>query len=127
MAIPLEKVMRELPAGRRKKVESRAATLIAEEMSLQELRRAMALTQKRLAQKLRIGQEGVSRLEKRSDLLISTLRGYIEAAGGELELVARFPDRPPVSLQGLEEAHQVVTKRPSTSARSMARRQTRSR
>ena len=59
------------------------------------------LTQASLAETLGIGQDGVSRLEKRSDLLISTLRGYIEAMGGRLELTAEFPSRPAVSLSGL--------------------------
>jgi transcriptional regulator with XRE-family HTH domain len=74
--------------------------LIAEEMSLRDLRRALDLTQERLAETLGIGQDGVSRLEKRSDLLISTLRSYIEAMGGRLELIAEFPERPPVVLSG---------------------------
>ncbi len=56
---------------RRKRVEARAAALIAEEMTLQELRQARKLTQVRLAKTLGISQDGVSRLEKRSDLLLS--------------------------------------------------------
>lgn len=90
-----------LSAERRKKIESRAAALIAEEMSLRELRKAHGLAQQRVAEKLGIGQDGVSRLEKRSDLLISTLRGYVEAMGGQLSLIAEFPDREPISLSGL--------------------------
>lgn len=90
-----------LNAARRKKVESRAAALIAEEMSLRELRKAHGLAQQRVAEKLGIGQDGVSRLEKRSDLLISTLRGYVEAMGGQLSLIAEFSDREPISLSGL--------------------------
>ena len=91
----------ELPAARRKKVEERAKALLAEEMSLQELRKARKQTQVRVAQKLGINQENVSRLEKRSDLLISTLSGYVEAMGGRLSLVAEFPDRPPIALTGI--------------------------
>jgi hypothetical protein len=53
---------------------------------------------------LDIGQDGVSRIEQRSDLLISTLRSYIEAMGGHLELIAEFPNRPPVVLSGLVSA-----------------------
>jgi DNA-binding XRE family transcriptional regulator len=68
-------VIRTLSPARRKKVEARAAALIAEEMSLRELRQAYKLTQQRVAKKLGIGQEGVSKLEKRTDLLLSTLRG----------------------------------------------------
>ena len=70
-------------------------------MSLRELRRAHKLTQERMAETLRIGQDQVSRLEQRSDLLISTLRSYIEAMGGTLTLLAKFPHRKPVVLGGL--------------------------
>ena len=71
-----------LGTARRKRVEARAAALIAEEMTLQELRHARKLTQVRLAKALGITQDGVSRLEKRSDLLLSTLRKSVEAMGG---------------------------------------------
>ena len=89
------------PASRREKVEQRARELIAEEMSLRDLRKAREKTQVHVAKKLGIKQENVSRIEKRSDLLISTLSGYIEAMGGKLSLVAEFPDRPPVTLTGI--------------------------
>jgi DNA-binding XRE family transcriptional regulator len=101
VATTLDQKMKKLGVARRKRIEARAAQLIAEEMSLRDLRRALKLTQERLAETLGIGQEGVSRLEKRSDLLLSTLRGYIEAMGGSLSLVAEFPDRKPVLLSGL--------------------------
>jgi transcriptional regulator with XRE-family HTH domain len=90
-----------LPPVRQKKIEERTAELIAEEMSLRELRKAHGLAQERLAELLGIGQEGVSRLERRSDLLISTLRSYVEAMGGSLSLVAEFPNHEPVILSGL--------------------------
>ena len=93
--------MEKLPSARRKKVEERAQALIAEEMSLRDLRKARKQTQVRVAEKLGIKQENVSRLEQRSDLLISTLSGYVEAMGGKLSLVAEFPDRPPVALTGI--------------------------
>jgi hypothetical protein len=78
-----------------------ARALIAEEMSLRDLPHARELTQQRMAECLGIGQEGGSRLEKRTDLWLSTLRIYVEAMGGRLRLVAEFPDRPPVDLAGL--------------------------
>ena len=90
-----------LPEARRKKVEERAKALIAEEMSLQDLRKARKWTQVRVAKELGINQENVSRIEKRSDLLLSTLSGYVEAMGGTLRLVAEFPDRPPIALTGI--------------------------
>ena len=90
-----------LPPARRKRVEDRAKALIAEEMSLRDLRRARKQTQVRVAEKLHINQENVSRLEQRSDLLLSTLSSYVEAMGGKLSLVVEFPDRPPVALTGI--------------------------
>jgi len=93
--------MKSLSARRRKKIEARAVALIGEEMTLQELRRARKLTQVRLAKALGISQDGVSRLEKRSDLLLSTMRKSVEAMGGNLSLVAEFPDRKPVILSGI--------------------------
>jgi len=93
--------IRGLGPVRRKKIEDRAAQLLAEEMSLRELRRAHKLTQERIAETLGIGQDQVSRLEQRSDLLISTLRSYVEAMGGRLTLVAEFPDHKPVVLSGI--------------------------
>lgn len=97
----IDKIRKELSPARRKKVEARAAQLIAEEMTLQELRRARKLTQVRMAKELGISQDGVSRLEKRSDLLLSTLRKTVEAMGGRLSLVAEFPDREAVVLSSI--------------------------
>lgn len=85
-------------------VKARAAQLMAEEMTLQELRQARKLTQVRVAKSLGITQDSVSRLERRSDLLLSTLRKTVEAMGGSLSLVAEFPDRAPVVLAGFTEA-----------------------
>jgi DNA-binding XRE family transcriptional regulator len=97
----LDRIRKQLTVARRRKIAARAATLIAEERSLQELRQAHKLTQKRMAQALGIGQDSVSRIEARTDLLISTLRGYVEAMGGRLSLVAEFPDQEPVVLTGI--------------------------
>src|ERR1035438_9353642 len=101
MARNVNDIIERLSAAQRKKVEVRAAQLIAEEMTLREVRKARKLTQQKIAKSLHIGQEGVSKIEKRSDLLISTLRGYVEAMGGQLSLVAEFPDREPVVLSGI--------------------------
>ena len=64
-----------------------------DEMPLQELRRARALSQEQLARTLGIKQASVSKLERRTDMYIQTLRNYIEAVGGQLEITAKFPDR----------------------------------
>lgn len=103
MPITLEDKMKELSPAQRRKVEARAAELIAEEMTLRELRHARKLTQVKMAKKLGATQDSVSRLEKRSDLLLSTLRKTVAAMGGTLSLVAEFPDRAPVVLSGIAE------------------------
>ena len=121
MATTLRRKMDALSPERRKKIEPRAAELIAEELSLRDLRHAHRLTQERVGEFLGIGQEGVSRLEKRSDLLISTLRSYVEAMGGHLRLVAEFPDRPPVALSGLAAMKGGLSPRPSRSHRGEPR------
>jgi transcriptional regulator with XRE-family HTH domain len=97
----LKQRMMELSPARRRRIEMRAAELTAEEMTLQELREARKLTQVRMAKALRISQDGVSRLERRTDLLLSTLRKSVEAMGGSLSLIAEFPDRKPVTISGI--------------------------
>lgn len=69
------------------------AQRLREEMGLAEVRRALKLSQEELAQTLQVGQAAVAKLEKRTDMYVSTLRRFIEAMGGELDIVARFPDR----------------------------------
>lgn len=103
MSVNVNDKIRKLSPARRGNVEARAKQLIAEEMTLRELRKARKLTQVRMARKLKITQDGVSRLEKRSDLLLSTLRKTVEAMGGNLSLIAEFPDREPVVVSGLAE------------------------
>lgn len=101
MGKSLQEMIEQLPASEQSAVEARFQELYAEEMSLRDLRKARQLTQEYLANELHIRQESVSRLEQRSDLLLSTLSNYIEAMGGKLKVIVEFPDRPPVQLQGL--------------------------
>ena len=101
MTVNLDDMIVDLDHERRRRIEDRAAELIAEEMTLRELRKARKLTQVRLARELGISQDGVSRIEQRTDLLLSTLRRTVEAMGGSLSLIATFPDRPPVELAGI--------------------------
>lgn len=103
MAIPAEDILRALPPEERAAIEKRSTELLAEYRTLQDLRRARQLTQERMAELLGIGQDSVSRLEQRSDLLLSTLRSYVAAMGGRLRLIAEFPDRPAVDLSSLSE------------------------
>ncbi len=88
-------------AQEQRAIEKRAKELIAEELSLQQLRRAQRMTQVKLAKKLGIAQKQISEIEKRTDMHISTLRRSVEALGGKLSLIAEFPDRPPVILTGI--------------------------
>lgn len=103
MSVNVNDKIKKLSPAQRKKIEARAAQLIAEEMTLQELRKARKLTQVRIAKSLGISQDSVSRMEKRSDLLLSTLRKTVEAMGGSLSIVAEFPDHGPVVLSGIAE------------------------
>src|ERR1700683_4591493 len=103
MPTNVDDIIKKLRPAQRRKVEARAAQLIAEEMTLRELRRARKLTQARIAKTLGITQDSVSRLEKRSDLLLSTLRKTVKAMGGDVRIVAEFPDRAPVVLSDLSE------------------------
>jgi transcriptional regulator with XRE-family HTH domain len=101
MPTNVDEIIGKLKPAQRRKVEARVARLVAEEMTLRDLRRARKLTQTRMARALGITQDSVSRLEKRSDLLLSTLRKTVEAMGGKLSLVAEFSDRTPVVLSCL--------------------------
>lgn len=69
-----------------------ASVQLDAEMDLAEVRRAMKLSQEEIGQTLQINQGSVAKIEKRADMYVSTLRRFIEAMGGELEIVARFPD-----------------------------------
>jgi transcriptional regulator with XRE-family HTH domain len=97
-------MLQSLPIDKLQKVQERAKELKAEEiaMSLPELRKALSFTQEDIANILEIGQASVSRTEKRKDQLVSTLREYVEAMGGELKLIVDFPDRPPIKLAEIE-------------------------
>lgn len=101
MAKTLKDKMAALPAKRRSRIEKEAERLHAEYRTLQELRKAKALTQTQLAETLGIRQATVAQMEKRTDLLLSTLRSYVEAMGGHLKLIVEFPDKASVSLDGL--------------------------
>ena len=108
----LDRIRKTLSPARRRRIATRAAALIAHEQSLQNLRRAHGMTQTAMAQALGIGQDGVSRLEQRSDMRLSTLRAYVEALGGRLSVVADFPGQPPVVLSGPARVARAVSSDP---------------
>ena len=113
MASTLNNMIAAIPADQQREVDAQASRLIEDEMTLRDLRKAHALTQERMAEALHISQDGVSRIEKRSDFLLSTLLSYVEAMGGRLRLVAEFLNRNPVTLANLDS----LTKSAKTASR----------
>lgn len=101
MTVPYEKLLVKLPLERQRKIKARGAELIAEEYALRDLRRAKHLTQTEVAEQLGGRQVYVSRLEKRSDMKLSTLRDYVRALGGELKVMVTFPEGETVKLKGI--------------------------
>ena len=94
MAKKLDDLIASLPKDRQARVQARVMELT----TLKDLRLAAQQTQVQMAAALGVRQDTISRLEKRSDMLLSTMRQYVERMGGQLELVAKFPDRPPVVI-----------------------------
>ncbi len=97
MAKKQDDVMATHPIRRKQKVEIKDRQVV----TLKDLRKAAKQTQKDLAVALGVGQDTISRLEKRSDMLLSTLQHYVESIGGKLELVVTFSNRPPAIIDRL--------------------------
>lgn len=100
MAKKLEDYIASRPKEEQKAIADGFEQMSAQYMALQSLRKAMHFTQEQIASELDMDQSNLSKLEKRSDLLLSTLRRYVEAMGGELHLVAKFPGKPPIEVTG---------------------------
>ncbi|HEY9280698.1 MAG TPA: helix-turn-helix transcriptional regulator [Eoetvoesiella sp.] len=97
-------------ASSKQKVETKTKAM--QVVTLKDLRKAAKQTQEDLAAALGVGQDTISRLEKRSDMLLSTLQHYVESVGGKLELVATFPNRPPVIIDRLAQEKPSQEKNP---------------
>ena len=97
----LDDVIAALPAARQQKIEARFQALKQEVESLGELRRVAGKAQAEIASALKIKQPSVSKIERQADLYLSTLRNYVEAIGGKLDLIVRLPSRPPIHLEHL--------------------------
>jgi transcriptional regulator with XRE-family HTH domain len=100
----LNEILDALPKERRQRVEARYRELKNEVESLQELRAAAGKAQAEIATALNVKQPSVSKIEKQTDMYLSTLRNYIKAMGGELDLVVRFPSRPAIHILRLGDA-----------------------
>lgn len=107
MAKKLDNEISARPADRHKFIAMDAAPRV----SLKDLRKSAGQTQDDMATALAVGQDTISRLEKRSDMLLSTLRHYVECVGGQLALVATFPDQPAVIIDPLGEKKKKARKR----------------
>lgn len=107
----LNEVIAELPPERQERIEARYQELKQEVEGLRELRQIAGKAQADIATKLNIKQPSVSKIEKQADMYLSTLRSYVEAVGGELDLVVRLPSRPPVKLQHLGDVTETASSR----------------
>jgi hypothetical protein len=88
---PFQTLRDRMTPKQRANAELKAAAM-REDMTLAELRQARLLTQESLGETLHVGQTSIAKMEKRTDMYVSNLRRFIHAMGGELEIVARFPD-----------------------------------
>lgn len=118
--VPSDDVLASLPRERQERIKARAAALIAEEMALRDLRRARRVTQEQVAEQLGGRQVYVSRFERRADMKLSTLRDYVRAIGGDLQLMVTFPEGKTVRIKDIGETT-------LSSARAQAAKQKRER
>lgn len=103
MAKKFSELRAKMPAAAQARSAARAEAMLVA-MQLQDLRRARQATQVEVARAMNVDQAAVSKLERRDDMYVSTLRQYVEALGGELKLVASFPDAE-IQVQPYEAAH----------------------
>lgn len=99
MSVSHDEVMASLTPERRARIKAQAKEIFEEEMTLRDLRTVQHLTQARLAELLGVEQDSVSRMERRTDMLLSTMTSFVEAMGGKLSLIAEFPNRRPYTVK----------------------------
>lgn len=103
MGRSLNAVLDALPGERRREIDARYRELVNELESLKALRRDLGISQEKIAEALGMTQPAVSKVENEADMLVSTLRKYVEALGGELDIVVRLPHREPIRLGSLSD------------------------
>ncbi|MFO1014409.1 MAG: XRE family transcriptional regulator [Caulobacteraceae bacterium] len=96
-----EEIMAALPKARRVRIDARAAELVAEVEGLKALRELAERSQEQIAQALGVKQPSVLKMERQADLYLSTLRRFVEAAGGTLELRVELPGKGVLHLTGM--------------------------
>ncbi len=99
----LKTIWDNLSDERKQKIQAHTDELEKEYLTLQELRKAAGLTQTEISRSLNMPQSNVSRLERESDMLLSTLRNYIDAIGGNLTISVELPNKPPICLNLLSD------------------------
>lgn len=124
MGRTLNEIIEALPKARQDRIAARYRVLKDEVESLQALRKAAGKAQGEIASTLRISQPSVSKIEKQTDMYLSTLRNYVAAVGGDLELVVRFPKQQPLHLRGLGEVLETAKtlKRPAPRSHALKRK-----
>ena len=97
----LEELLAEVSSERRTRIEAHAAELMAEIEGLKALRKLTHRSQEQIAQSLGVKQPAVVKIERQADLYLSTLRRFVEAAGGKLELRVELPGAGAFVLTGI--------------------------
>jgi DNA-binding XRE family transcriptional regulator len=92
-----------LPRERQKSIEARADQIRLEEITLRHLREKLGLSQSELAQRMDVQQPAISKLERRQNLELNTLRSVVNALGGTIEIIVRIPDREPILLSDYQQ------------------------
>ena len=92
-------VLRSLSEERRQRIMWRGQELVAEVLALRQLRQRLSVSQQDMAERLEVSQPAISQLEQQQDMQLSTLRNYVAALGGELEIIVRLPGQLPIVLQ----------------------------
>lgn len=116
----LTQIIGELPPERQERIEARYQELRQEVEGLRELRQIAGKAQADIATALNIKQPSVSKIEKQADMYLSTLRSYVHAIGGELELVVLLPSRPAIRLQRFGDVVGTAVTRPQAVRRKAA-------
>lgn len=98
-----QELMAELPPERREKIEARVAEAIEEIETLADVRKLAGKTQAQIAAQLGKKQPSIQKMEKQTDLMISTFQRFVEAAGGSIEIRVNLPGRAPVVLRQFSE------------------------
>ncbi|WP_067111558.1 XRE family transcriptional regulator [Sphingopyxis granuli] len=98
-------IMATLPEDRRRRIEARAQELVAEVEGLKALRQLAERSQEQIAETLGVKQPSVHKIERQTDLYLSTLRRFVEAAGGKLELRVELPSKGVLHLTGVGDLH----------------------